>query len=364
MTQIRTLALATTLALASPMLFAQTATTTLTPPKDRISDVAIQADHQSYEALQARIKGLSDRGRPIRDYHLSKAQCWLDVSLHEYTRNDRSAFPQAALSESEKLIQGMERGAGALPMDTALVNDAARVRPDLWERAAALKGHAGFRCAQQKLACGEVELVHAGNEQNQQQWRHAKPYVQTAEDLLGEARELAEACAAPVAPAVTAATPAQGGPAAAPGAAVAAAPVMAAVAAKPDLQLASGVLFSFDRHDTAGMKAFSAVQLQDMVARVQRDKLVVRSVQLSGHADRLKHGAQPDYNLRLSEKRVATVKAALVKLGIDGALIQTTARGDAMQIARCEKAFKRPADLQECLLPNRRVEVLIDAKRP
>mgnify|MGYP001352919154 CR=1 FL=1 len=38
MTQIRTLALATTLALASPMLFAQTATT-LTPPKDRISDV-------------------------------------------------------------------------------------------------------------------------------------------------------------------------------------------------------------------------------------------------------------------------------------------------------------------------------------
>jgi hypothetical protein len=40
------------------------------------------------------------------------------VSLHEYTRNDRSAFPQAALTESEKLMQGMERGAGALPMDT------------------------------------------------------------------------------------------------------------------------------------------------------------------------------------------------------------------------------------------------------
>jgi OOP family OmpA-OmpF porin len=362
MTQIRTLALATTLALASPMLFAQTATT-LTPPKDRISDVAIQADHQSYEALQVRIKGLSDRGRPIRDYHLSKAQCWLDVSLHEYTRNDRSAFPQAALSESEKLIQGMERGAGALPMETALVNDAARVRPDLWERATALKGHAGFRCAQQKLACGEVELVHAGNEQNQQQWRHAKPYVQTAEDLLGEARELAEACAAPEAPAVAAAPAAQRG-AAVP---VAAAPVVAAaaaMAAKPDLQLASGVLFSFDRHDASGMKAFSTVQLQELVARVQRDKLVVRSVQLSGHADRLKHGAQADYNQRLSEKRVATVKAALVKLGIDGALIQTAARGDTVQVQRCEQAFKRPADLQECLLPNRRVDVLIEAKRP
>jgi len=368
MTQIRTLALATTLALASPMLFAQTATT-LTPPKDRISDAAIQADHQSYEALQARIKGLSDRGRPIRDYHLSKAQCWLDVSLHEYTRNDRSAFPQAALSESEKLIHGMERGAGPLTMDTALVNDAARVRQDLWERAAALKGHAGFRCAQQKLACAEVELVHAGNEQNQQQWRHAKPYVQMAEDLMGEARQLAEACAAPVsavapvAP-VVAAAPATPRTSAAPAEVAPAVAVAGVPAAKPDLQLATGVLFSFDRHDSAGIKAFSAVQLQDVVARLQRDKLVVRSVQLSGHADRLKHGAQADYNQGLSEKRVATVKAALVKLGIDGALIQTAARGDTAQVLRCEQAFKRPADLQECLLPNRRVEVLIEAKRP
>jgi outer membrane protein OmpA-like peptidoglycan-associated protein len=357
MTQIRTLALATSLALASPCLFAQPATT-LTPPKERISDAAIQADHQSYEALQARIKGLNDRGRPLRDYHLSKAQCWLDVSLHEYTRNDRSAFPQAALTESEKLVQGMERGAGALPMDTPLVNDAARLRPDLWERATALKGHAGFRCAQQKLACAEVELVHAGNEHNQQQWRHARPYVQTAEDLLGEARELAEACAVPVAPAVVAVAP----PAVV--AAPVAAPAPAPATPKPDLQLATGVLFSFDRHDVAGIKAFSAVQLQELVARVQRDKLVVRSVQLSGHADRLKHGAQPDYNQRLSEKRVATVKAALVKLGIDGALIQTAARGDAVQVLRCEQHFKRPADLQECLLPNRRVEVLIEARRP
>lgn len=364
MTQIRTLALATSLALASPLLIAQTATT-LTPPQDRISDAAIQADHQSYEALQARIKGLNERGRPVRDYHLSKAQCWLDVSLHEYTRNDRSAFPQAALSESEKLIHGMERGAGPLSMETALVNDAERLRPDLWERAAGLKGHVGFRCAQQKLACGEVELVHAGNEYKQQQWRHAKPYVQAAEDLLGEARELAEACPLPVAPVVAAVAPAVA-PAAAPApvAAAATAAVAPAAAAKPDLQLATGVLFSFDRHDAAGMKTFSTVQLQEAVRRVQRDKLVVRSVQLAGHADRLKHDGQPDYNQQLSERRVATVKAALVGLGIDAALIQTTARGDAMQIERCEKSFKSDAELKECLLPNRRVEVLIEARRP
>ena len=83
----RSLAIAATLVLASTALCAQQGTQ-LTPPKDRISDAAIQADHQSYEALQGRIKALNDRGRPLRDYHLSKAQCWLDVSLHEYTRND------------------------------------------------------------------------------------------------------------------------------------------------------------------------------------------------------------------------------------------------------------------------------------
>lgn len=360
MTHIRTLALATSLALASPMLFAQSATTTLTPPRDRISDAAIQADHQSYEALQARIRSLNERGRPVRDYHLSKAQCWLDVSLHEYSRNDRSAFPQMALSESERLIEGMERGTSALPMDTPLVNGATRLRPDLWDRAAVLKGQAGFRCAQQKLACAEVELVHAGNEHSQQQWRHAQPYVQTAEDLIGQAAALADSCEAPAA----ALAPAAAAPARAALAVAAASPAPAVAAPKAEVHLAAGVLFTFDRHDAAGIKAFSAVQLREMVARIQREKLVVRAVQLAGHADRLKHSAQADYNQRLSEQRVATVKAALVQLGIEGGLVQTTARGDAMQVERCESRFQRAADLKECLLPNRRVEVLIEARRP
>jgi len=170
------------------------AQTALTPPPQRISDASIAVDQQAYESLQSRIRGLNDRGRGLRDYHLAKAQCWLDVSFHEYTRNDRSAFPQAALAESEKLIDAMERGSAALPMDTALVNDAARLRPDLWSRAGRLQSHAGWRCAQPKAACAEVELVHAGNEHNQQQWRHAKPYLQIAEDLVGEAQSMAESC--------------------------------------------------------------------------------------------------------------------------------------------------------------------------
>src|SRR5450830_80666 len=94
------------LLLAGSAVLAQPAQ--LTPAPERISDQAIHADYAAYEQLQTRIHQLNEQGLPVRNYHLSKAQCWLDVSLHEYTRNDRSAFPQASMTESEKLIVALE----------------------------------------------------------------------------------------------------------------------------------------------------------------------------------------------------------------------------------------------------------------
>jgi len=360
------LALAAVLALAATAVCLEArAQTTLTPAPARISDTAIQADHRAYEALQGRIKGLNDRGRPVRDYHLSKAQCWLDVSFHEYTRNDRSAFPQEALTESEKLVQAMEAGTSPLPMDTPLVNGADRLRPDLWERAAALRGHAGWRCAAQKAACAEVELVHGGNEHRQLQWRHAKPYVQIAEDLLGDAQDLAAACVPPPVPAaVPPAPPPPPAPVPVPAPVLVPVPAPAARATVQELNLSAAVLFNFDRHDARNMRPDSVVQLQELVRRVQREKLVLEGVLLTGHADRLNGTGQGGYNQRLSERRVAAVQAELVRLGIAASLIRTTASGDSQQVQGCEQRYPRTAELQECLLPNRRVEVVIQARRP
>jgi outer membrane protein OmpA-like peptidoglycan-associated protein len=330
-------------------------TTQLGAPKDRITDEAISADQRAYETMQGRIKALNDRGRPVRDYHLAKAQCWLDVSFHEYTRNDRGPFPQAALTESEKLVKGMEDGAAALPMDTPLVGEAITLRPDLWARAEALKKHVGFRCAQQKIACAEVELVHAGNEHTQQQWRHAKPYVQIAEDLLGEAKALAESCVPPPAPAAAAAPPSPPPPPA---------PAPAAPPPASDIALGANVVFDFDRFLAKDIRPFSVVQVEELVRRIKSEKLVVSGVRLVGHADRLNSTGKADYNLKLSEKRVQTVRAELVKLGIDAKLISTDARGDTQQVTGCQERFKSKADIQECLLPNRRVEVQVTARRP
>ncbi|WP_188567874.1 OmpA family protein [Undibacterium terreum] len=337
-------AAATTLAtLAALVLMSHSGTAgaqTLNPQQDRISDEAIHADHKTYEATQARIKALNDGGRRVADYHLSKAQCWLDVSFHEYTRNDRSAFPQEALDESAKLIKLMEAKASPLPMDTPLVNNAERLRPDLWAKALKLQSHAGFQCVQQRVACGEVELVHAGNESRQQGWRHAKPYVQIAEDQINAAEMEADACAPK------------------PGAAVPVPPVapvvpVAVEPAKP-AHLLANLLFQHDQFAKNKILPASLAQLDETLAKVKREGIQLTEVKLTGFADRT---GKPAYNAALAEKRSATVRSYLIAQGIPSSILRVDSKGDAQQIEPCRAGFKALAEELACLTPNRRVEV-------
>ncbi len=322
----RTLLAAAVLAAVAGTATAQQ--TRLNPQEKRITDEAINADLQGYETLQGRIKLLNDGGRPVRDYGMAKAQCWLDVSFHEYTRNDRSHFPQEALTESEKLIVDMENGVAPLPTDTALVNDAKYLRDDLWQRLKAIHGTPGFACAQQAVACGEVELVHAGNEFNQQQWRHSKPYIQIAEDLVNDAEALARQC----------------GPAPSP-----------AVPAPPPGPLVANVLFEFDRDKYRDIRTYSLESVDRALATIKAENLALAGVALVGHADRM-DGRGHDYNQGLSQRRAQTVRELLIGRGIDPDKIRYEYRGDTQQVQQCEGVKPRAA-LLECLLPNRRVEV-------
>ena len=320
-------------AVLASLTFAATAQqTTLVPARDRITDEAIHADLSGYEQTQGRIQALNDGGRPVRDYHLSKAQCWLDVSFHEYSRNDRSDFPQAALTESEKLIVGMEQGISPLPTDTPLVNNAKRLREDLWQRLRVIHGTPGFTCAQQAVACGEVELVHAGNEFNQQQWRHAKPYIQIAEDWVSDAEALSRQCGV---------APSQ--------------PV-----AMAESVLTANVLFEFDRDGRKDIRAYSLQSLDRELARIREEGRTLTAVELVGHADRLQ-GRGHDYNQGLSQRRALTVRNLLVERGVDAALISDTYKGDTEQVQQCQGVTPQAA-LRECLIPNRRVEVRLQVK--
>lgn len=318
-----------------------------------ITDQTIQSDYANYETQQGRIKSLNDTGKHrVASYSLAKAQCWLDVSLHEYTRNDRSNFPRLAYEESFKITDYLGKGgeiAGANnpALQTPLVNDATKLRQDLWDAAGKLKGSAGWRCAEQKTACAEVELVHAGNEFNQQQWRHAKPYIQIAEDLIGDAQKAAEACIP--APAPVAAVPA---------------PIPAAPAAAVPVNAAANVLFNFDKRDMPNVRPYTKDQLDSLIAQVKGGAVTVNSIQLIGHADRLNSTGDSNYNVKLSQDRVNTVKSYMVSAGVPANLISTEFKADTTQIEACTKTkFRSNAELQECLLPNRRVEVVLSGVR-
>jgi outer membrane protein OmpA-like peptidoglycan-associated protein len=324
----------------------------LHPQAERISDSVINADQQAYQLVQQRIQALNETGqRPVLDYHLSKAQCWLDVSFHEYNRNDRSDFTQLALDESVKLVRGMEQGQ-QLGHDTPLVNNAARLRPDLWQKFAVLKQHQGFACAQQLIACAEVELVHAGNEYNQQQWRHAKPYVQIAEDNMQRAQAAAEQCPA----ALPAPTPAVAETElcvpAVPEKVAAPAPVVSTPSAAKVLKSAM-VAFEFDKFSNQDVRSYA--ELTSLLNALERQQKTIRQVTLIGHADRMA-GRGAAYNQMLSERRADTIRAWLEQHGVQAELIRYSFSGDSKQIKACKGVTPRAA-LLECLLPNRRVEV-------
>jgi OmpA-OmpF porin, OOP family len=340
---LRPLVLALGLLVAVPLVHADAAT-----------DGALAADHRGYKAQQDAVQALNDTGRHrLASYPLAKAQCWLDVSFHEYTRNDRSAFPQGALDASRQITDYLARGGapGAAEnpaQQTPLVNDALKLRDDLWAQAAALKTHAGWRCAEKLVACGEVELVHAGNEHRQQGWRHAKPYVQIAEDLIGDARLAAEACPALPVPAVRPAETAV--PVPAPVAVVPVPPSPTPIVTEK-IVLSANVLFAFDRRHLSDLLPGGRAQLDRLVAKLGRVYARVDRLELIGFTDRLGTDA---YNARLSTDRADAIKAYLQQQGVAIPIV-TEGRGSAEPLVTC--AQRTQLALAQCLQPNRRVEI-------
>lgn len=307
---------------------------TLNAPKDRITDQAIKADYATYKATQARIQALNETGVPVKDYALSKAQCWLDVSLHEYTRNDRSAFPQEALSQAAHILSALETKTTPNPAEqTPLVNQADKLREDLWAKTANLMQAAGKTCYAQKVACAEVELVHAGNENKQQGWRHAKPYIQIAEDLVADAEAIGDSCLPPPAPAAD--------------------PVVLAPLMVEHVDLAADALFKFNKSTSNDLLPAGKKTLDELAERINSTFITIDHVKLIGYTDRL---GSERYNQALSERRAQTVKRYLQSKGIASNIV-AVGKGEADQVAECGNTTKPTKALTECLQPNRRVAV-------
>jgi OOP family OmpA-OmpF porin len=304
----------------------------LFPQVERISDEVIYKDQKTYEALQARLNAQKQAIKGS-DYATAKAQCWLDVSFHEYHRNDRTDFPQAALSESEKIVAGLESGQKAVGLDTPLVDGAHRLREDLWAKANDLKGARGFSCAAAATGCLEVYLVQAGHEHRQfEMKRHTGEIIAQAEEFAAEARRQADNCPQPVKPQAVKPVP----------------PV-----AEEIIAIEADALFRFDKYQTGDMLTEGRAKIDEVLDKARAQFVRIDGIHLIGHTDRLGSDA---YNQRLSERRAATVKAYLIQGGMAAGTITTEGRGEREPVKTSCVGEVATRALTECLQPNRRVE--------
>ena len=315
-----------------------------TTPAQRITDGAIKGDHKTISALQGRLNALNDTGKwQVDEYHFAKAQCWLDFAFSEYHENDRGTVTEQALFHARELIQGME---GDGQFNEALIKtipQANTVRQDLWSKLEGFKNHKDFpKCAAAVTGCLEVQLNWAGHEYKQFGWRAASPKIGIAEDMVVTAQQQLDTCPQPEAP-----KPIKPAPQ----------PDIIKQICTQKVNLAADALFKFDKSDLGNMLPVGKMELDALAAKLKGIESL-RNIQVIGHTDRKGSMA---YNIPLSQRRAATVKAYLEGQGIDGDKMLTSGVAFTQPVKECSTQLPRQAEI-DCLQPNRRVEVIIQSE--
>jgi OOP family OmpA-OmpF porin len=119
--------------------------------------------------------------------------------------------------------------------------------------------------------------------------------------------------------------------------------------------LPADALFSFGKSDLSGLSAQGNEALSSLSATLKSKYGQLKQTQINivGHADPM---GNPVSNQRLSAARAQTVRAYLVKSGLDANQLSSEGRGDTQPvITTCAKTIN--AENIECNKPNRRVAV-------
>ena len=123
--------------------------------------------------------------------------------------------------------------------------------------------------------------------------------------------------------------------------------------------LQGDALFQFGKADEKSMLPGGKQRLDELADKIMAmEKDIIAGITIVGHADRL---GSPDGNMKISERRAATVMTYLVRRGVDAAMLESMGKGDADPITDCPGGKANKA-LIACLSPNRRVEVIINSK--
>lgn len=145
-----------------------------------------EANLQGFQQLHTRLAALNVNGVFLTNYHLAKAQAWLEFSKEEYFDNDRSGIVEATFDEARGLIEQLEAGVmKPLSMNTPLLEGEARLDLDSWLVVDELKVQK-LSCAGNLIARLEVQLVHVEHELHELGPIHAAPYRQAVQRMIEE----------------------------------------------------------------------------------------------------------------------------------------------------------------------------------
>jgi OmpA-OmpF porin, OOP family len=318
------------------------------------------SEPERYIDLQARIGRLKSATRVCPNlYHLAKAQAWLNFARDQYHESAwQKDIQKTTLAEAERIVAALEAGRDP-GMDTPLVSEAKKIRPDLWAIAEKIKQDSAGQlcCAQRDTAFCEVQLVWSGHVlANMGGWRRANPLVKMAEDLCESARQTQ--CIVPTVPPI-----AQAEPRATP----TPQPVIQPLYEK--ITFAAEALFRHDQSAVDQMLPEGRAKLDALAARLKPLRRVEKIV-VTGHADISNATNDRNYNDKLSLARANTVRSYLTTIGVDMSNAVINSAGDRQPIKTdCPLpkgsngvTFGAASKLAlqayyQCLQPNRRVDV-------
>jgi outer membrane protein OmpA-like peptidoglycan-associated protein len=227
------------------------------------------------------------------------------------------------------LLDALEKKQAVTSMDMpAQVKGSEKVRPDLWNKIAALKKHDKFSCGQRPAAEAEVYLVWAGHEKFESGWSHAEPYLRGVTDRIYEAQVAIKNCVQ-LAP-----------------------PVM------EKITLSTDALFAFDQTTLEPISLWHLNKLADSIKQID----TLEEVVLVGHTDRLRSDGHPERNQLLSERRAESIRQYLIGRGVPADKIHASGAGSTQPIVQCSTKTSKEKQVK-CLQTNRRVEIVLRGKK-
>ncbi|MCS4534709.1 OmpA family protein [Neisseria montereyensis] len=119
--------------------------------------------------------------------------------------------------------------------------------------------------------------------------------------------------------------------------------------------LSADALFDFNRGDIGHIRSEGRAELDELADKLKT--VNYNRINVIGHTDYL--GAE-SYNQMLSKQRANAVRQYLSARGVDANRIRATGAGESQPVKQCMQSADHQA-LIDCLAPNRRVEIEVEA---